>query len=110
MKRTTKLDAMTDVIAERTRQIKEEGFSRDRDDAYTKGELALAAASYLMWRHGDLEFFNEVADFGSLPKLWPWHPGWWKPKNYRRDLVRAGALILAEIERLDRAANKENAE
>jgi hypothetical protein len=29
---------------------------------------------------------------------------WWKPTNRRRDLVKAGALILAEIERLDRAA------
>lgn len=27
---------------------------------------------------------------------------WWKPTNRRRDLVKAAALILAEIERLDR--------
>jgi hypothetical protein len=29
---------------------------------------------------------------------------WWKPKDRRRDLVRAAALIIAEIERLDRDA------
>ena len=34
--------------------------------------------------------------------LWPWAAEWWKPKDCRRNLVRAGALILAEIERLDR--------
>ncbi|EIP5489386.1 hypothetical protein LS178_001568 [Salmonella enterica] len=31
-------------------------------------------------------------------------PAWWKPKGARSDLVRAGALIQAEIERIDRAA------
>ena len=35
--------------------------------------------------------------------LWPWAASWWKPKNRRRDLVRAAALIVAEIERIDRA-------
>lgn len=33
---------------------------------------------------------------------WPWDAKWWKPKNTRRDLVRAGALIVAELERMDR--------
>ena len=28
---------------------------------------------------------------------------WFKPTTPRRDLVKAGALIIAEIERLDRA-------
>lgn len=36
-------------------------------------------------------------------EVWPWDESWWKPTNRRRDLVKAGALILAEIERLDRA-------
>lgn len=30
---------------------------------------------------------------------------WWKPKDRRRNLVKAGALIVAEIERLDRLAS-----
>ena len=37
-----------------------------------------------------------------LRRWWPWSLDWWKPKDPRRDLVRAGALIVAEIERLDR--------
>jgi len=36
--------------------------------------------------------------------LWPWSPMWWRPTTQRRDLVKAGALIMAEIERIDRAA------
>jgi hypothetical protein len=35
---------------------------------------------------------------------WPWDLKWWKPTTPRRDLVKAAALIVAEIERLDRAA------
>ncbi|PCB37801.1 hypothetical protein CJT89_33510, partial [Pseudomonas aeruginosa] len=34
---------------------------------------------------------------------WPWDEQWWKPSTARRDLVKACALALAEIERLDRA-------
>jgi hypothetical protein len=41
------------------------------------------------------------------PARWPWSQDWWKPTNPRRDLVKAGALIAAEIERLDRATGGE---
>jgi len=44
----------------------------------------------------------------SRPDVWPWGGFTWKPTTPRRDLVKAAALILAEIERLDRATNKEN--
>ena len=40
--------------------------------------------------------------FDAPPPSWPWVRRWWKPTDRRRDLVKAGALILAEIERLDR--------
>lgn len=35
---------------------------------------------------------------------WPrrWSPDWYKPTNAIRDLVKAGALIAAEIDRLQR--------
>jgi hypothetical protein len=39
------------------------------------------------------------------PQQWPWLSKWWKPKDRRRDLVRAAALVIAEIERLDRASS-----
>lgn len=87
-------DAERDVLAERERQIDHEGNTHAHDDVeHANGELALAAISYAMiWKHD------------GPPPLWPWGFQWWKPKDRRRDLVRAGALILAEIERLDRAA------
>ncbi|MFN3321313.1 MAG: hypothetical protein ACK43M_21435, partial [Allorhizobium sp.] len=43
---------------------------------------------------------------GWMKELWPWGIEWWKPTDRRRDLVKAGALIIAEIERLDRAATE----
>jgi len=48
---------------------------------------------------------TRYADLSPISwRTWPWAEKWWKPKNERRDLVKAAALILAEIERLDRAA------
>lgn len=34
---------------------------------------------------------------------WPWEPRWWKPKDVLTDLIRAGALCLAEADRARRA-------
>lgn len=34
--------------------------------------------------------------------IWPWDEHWWKSTTRRRDLVKAGALVAAEIERIDR--------
>ena len=87
--------ALQDVAVERARQIQVEDRHPDHDDAYTSCELAVAAAMYALYS-------DSFPVEGYPPKLWPWDAKWWKPKNYRTDLVRAGALILAEIERLDR--------
>ena len=38
--------------------------------------------------------------------LWRWEAHWFKPRSPRADLVRAGALIIAEIERLDRGRER----
>ncbi|MCH4563380.1 hypothetical protein MKP05_09585 [Halomonas sp. EGI 63088] len=90
------------VYRERMRQLSTEGFSRERDDEYQHGELAYAAASYA--HHAA----SRVVD--NAPAIWPWDKKWWKPTDPRRDLVKAGALILAEIERLDRAAERQGGE
>lgn len=84
--------AVSDVLAERRRQVTSEGYTHEQDDRYTDGELREAAACYLV---------AEVSP-GLVPELWPWPAKYWKPTILRRDLVKAGALILAEIERLDR--------
>jgi hypothetical protein len=92
--------AATDVLAERRRQIEVEGFTPKRDDTYREGQLADAAASYACraWWH---DYHNRTP---PITDIWPWEFTWWKPKNRRADLVRAAALLLAEIERLDRRA------
>lgn len=86
--------AARDVLAERRRQVEAEGWTPEHDDDHGDGSLALAAACYADKDRPD----------GMCPGRWPWHASDWKPKDRRADLVRAGALILAEIERLDRAS------
>lgn len=94
--------AARDVLAERERQKSVEGWSEEHDDVRTLGEMARAAATYA-FIGGLPESSRGDAVETRLPRnFWPWSQKWLKPKDRRRDLVRAGALILAEIERLDR--------
>ncbi|WP_422036558.1 hypothetical protein [Reyranella sp.] len=95
------MSAIDDIAAERDRQVKVEGFGAGRDDGFVHGQLARGAAAFA-------EFAGESderrATAAGAPSIWPWWSlGHWKPKDRRADLVRAGALIVAEIERLDRA-------
>ncbi|MFS8175009.1 hypothetical protein [Vreelandella titanicae] len=93
----------TEVYQERMRQISSEGFNSERDGNYMKGELARAAGSYASIAGNAIERgASETSNM--LTTDWPFDRAWWKPTTPRRDLVKAGALILAEIERLDRAA------
>lgn len=99
--------AAADVLAERQRQVTAEGWSSKHDDQYKNTELAFAASCYAFHAAAaswDLEDDGIPYDSHPVPKQWPWDPSWWKPTDARRDLVKAGALILAEIERIDRAA------
>jgi hypothetical protein len=80
------------VMDERQRQISVEGWTPEHDDAHYDEALAFAAACLVTAYPGD-----------APPAVWPWDRSFWKPKDRRSNLVRAGALILAEIERLDRA-------
>lgn|GEM_PF-3001512 len=100
-------DAARDVLAERRRQVEDEQWTPEHDDRYRQRQLAMAAACYaaavpvhdvLDYSDGKIE--NRVP---AMPSAWPWAASWWKPGTARKNLVRAGALILAEIERLDRA-------
>lgn len=115
-----KSQAMHDVIAERFRQIEAEGWTHDHDDKHDSGEMADAAAVYAATAEIQLIKPREGSVHGN--KLWPWWDqadvsggrgdcpvwgwtrAWFKPRDRRRNLVRAAALLIAEIERLDRAA------
>lgn len=83
------------IVAERRRQIEAEGWTPDHDLDHRKGELALAGATYALYARHDRRHV--------CPPEWPWDREWWKQHSFRRDLVKAGALILAEIDRDDHA-------
>lgn len=99
--------ATDDVLTERKRQVEQEGWTAKHDDQHTDGDLALAAACYACnaatWAaKGTDELRKRYAELSRLGFHWPWDQKWWKPKSQRQDLVRAAALLIAEIERLDR--------
>lgn len=75
------------IAAERERQVKVEGWTPAWDTQHVHGEMAAAAASYL------------TGDRAHWPAGY-WDIEWYKPKDQLSNLVRAGALIAAEIDRL----------
>lgn len=94
---------LIDVAAERRRQIEVEGWTPEHDDKHADGEIASAAACYAL-RNGHHGVPLDCG--GEVPRDWPWADEWWKPKAPRHDLIRALALLAAEVERLDRATGE----
>lgn len=92
--------AMADVVEERRRQDAEEGHSTTHDDLHDGGELVDNAmeccCAAIAAGHGHRGFPHQA------------HPSWGLGNKHREDprrlLVIAAALVLAEIERLDRQA------
>lgn len=99
-------EAALDVLLECDRQEEVEGFTASGDDKYTDFQLARAAAAYVLNATYKEPSRQRSARNEWAPGNWPWSRAFWKPTTRRRDLVKAGALIIAEIERLDRAAGK----
>lgn len=89
----TGVDLITD---ERQRQITAEGWTPEHDAVHTDGSIAMAAACYALPD-------NERRKYQLS---WPqsWGNNWWKPTPNDRvkELVKAGALIAAEIDRIRR--------
>lgn len=91
--------AMDLMRAERKRQIEVEHWNATGDDCYKDGQLLDAGLAYL--HHGtDLA---KPAKADGTPGDWPWDQKWWKPRDRVSNLVRAGALFMAEGERHLRA-------
>lgn len=93
----------TDIIKEeRERQIAQEGWTPEHDDEHTASELSIAAGCYI-------DETNNIVQLGEgresqFPGEWPWANEWWKPSDDPvRNLAKAGALIAAEIDRLQRS-------
>lgn len=87
------------ITEERARQVSQEGWTPEHDDDHDMSELAMAAACYAV-PNAQRGTMNE----GVFARLWPWARAWWKPTpdDRVRELTKAGALIAAEIDRLQR--------
>jgi len=94
------------IAQERQKQIEQDGWSANHDDAHDRFQLSDAAMAYLNPSNSD-----------HIRRFWPWDWKWWKPARgnsindryeiyHIRDLVKAGALIAAEIDRLQRLNKK----
>jgi hypothetical protein len=94
--------AQRDVLRERSEQGTREGFGPAHDDAHRPGVLSKAAAAYALAASDELT--GGAGGFFRMPsRMWPFSMTWWKPKNPRTAMVKAAALLIAEIEKIDRA-------
>ncbi|HCL3227142.1 TPA: hypothetical protein N2A18_006401 [Pseudomonas aeruginosa] len=92
-----------DVLIERQRQIRQEGFSPDHDAEHRGGELALAATCYADEAVTQIcQPEREPCLTQLVPGWWPFEPSWWKPSlDARKNLVKATALLLAQGDAID---------
>jgi len=96
------------IAAERKRQIEVEGWTAEHDEEHEDGELALAASLYAAPDH--VRLFDVMgslkAGYFRFEDPWPWNKDWDKRKKHSRmrRLEIAGALIAAEIDRLQALA------
>lgn len=87
------------IAKERVRQIEEEGWTKEHDSSHHEGDLVMAAVCYAS---PDTELYYIEGDGTEVPVGWPWDVAWWKPSGDRvKDLTKAGALIAAEIDKIN---------
>jgi len=103
------------IELERERQINEEGWTSEHDEEHWHEEMAMAAAAYAF--PSDTVITEISVDSKWVKRIYRdslfpfpfWQKKWWKPckdasktetENRIRELVKAGALIAAEIDRL----------
>ena len=78
------MQVIDEIKSERARQISK-GWTKEHDDTLNLGQLAVAAAAYAT----------------GISELYP--TGWqYKEAPRRKQLIKAAAMLVAEIERLDR--------
>ena len=102
------------ISDERKRQKQQEGYSSSHDDKHTECEMLHAATKYMevaefivRYRRTDGAIYwgghPPWHGIGRWPKDWDWKPDYADPI---RNLVKAGALIAAEIDRVQAARKK----
>ncbi len=84
------------IAAERHRQLTEEGFTFEHDDVTNNDEQLASAAA----------FYATPERYGQMTVFWPWGNPHKKRQHTRlRQLVVAGALLAAEIDRILRTGD-----
>ena len=98
------------IAAERKRQIAEEGWTPEHDAEHSEGDLAAAGASYALDMVASTSTIDAPTHMGEACRdagdaCWPWDGDWWKPtpNDLVRQLTKAGALIAAEIDKIQAA-------
>lgn len=87
------------IAAERDRQKSQEGWTSDHDDEHDCGKPLYGAVAYA------LASSDQTRDRQDAFEFWPFEAASFKPSDEPiRNLVKAGALIAAEIDRLLRTA------
>lgn len=91
----------------RVHQINSLGWHGDWCDQWTDSQLYRASSCYAArWRYGQDDPENDPGQLlkvDGTPQMWPFPAEWWQPRNCVSDLARAGALLVAEVDRLGRA-------
>lgn len=91
------------IAEERQRQIEVEGWTPEHDATHDNEEMISAAICYLL-RSPDLSISvgTEYAQVEARQVLWPWEITALKltPDDRIKELKKAAALIVAQIDRL----------
>lgn len=93
------MDGVELIAIERKRQVEELKWDYTDKDLYDNNELSSAGAVYALSQE-DREFLQEQIESDIINVLWPWNNKYYKPtpKDRVRELVKAGALIAAQID------------
>lgn len=87
-----------EIRLRRERQVEHHRWSREHDDTHAHGELATAAIPYIQAAN--------MTEFGltreELQVFWPWEGEFRLTDDRRENLLNAAALLVAELERMDR--------
>lgn len=94
------------IAAERKRQVEVEGWTLEHDIENDGEAMAFAAVCYALPGDARHMTYDDHSRPNGVPRNWPWDGHWWKPTpdDRVRELVKAGALIAAEIDRIQRSA------